>query len=415
MEPIFQLVGSLVASRPAVEAIDQFVQAARRERAAVMAKSAQGATLVRFHATDLRLVALACRTLRASPGLPLRFAFSLASREPGGERAGDDGMAIGARSLEQAQSLAAAARDGQLLVAPALCGLLVEAGYRLASCPLRRRGAEPLAAFVVDLEGPGQGEAAAPAAPAADEFAPAAQPAVDALQSLAVQVSEMARRQVDLEWRQQQLLGRLGRVDAARVPGRSWERLLDELDLQMGRIEARLGVIDGAERRLEDLQVSLQAVERALAAQQPRLSEVDELRRRLDALAAPLAEAERSSAALAALRQQADELAGRAAETARLIDDIEQRRQGVEQVQARAATVTHLLGDIELQLERVSEQRAMVDLAGDRLARLDFTMQEAHSLLHALQRERDVAERIEQSLKASRARAPRSDPARPAT
>ena len=148
MEPIFQLVGSLVASRPAPEAIDAFVQAARRERAAVMAKSAQGATLVRFNAGDLRLVELACRQLRSAPGLPLRFAFAVGAKDT----AGPDGMDIGTRSLEQAQALAAAGQDGQVLVAPQLTGPLVEAGFKLLSRQLRRRGAEPVAAFLIDLE-----------------------------------------------------------------------------------------------------------------------------------------------------------------------------------------------------------------------------------------------------------------------
>ncbi len=483
MEPIFQLVGSLVASRPAAEAIDAFVQAARRERAAVMAKSAQGATLVRFNATDLRLVALACRMLRDSPGLPLRFAFAVGQKDPA---AGSDGMDLGTRGLEQAQSLAAAAPDGQVLVAPQLTGPLVEAGFKLLSRQLRRRGAAPVAAFLVDLGARARDDGAPDSVPAStfgDEPAEL-EPTELALRTLTTQLDEMARRQVDLEWRQQQLLGRLGRVDTARVPGRSWDRLLEDLDLQMGRIEARLGVIDGSERRLETLQVSLQGLEKALAEQLPRLGEIDALRRQCDAVVAELAEAQRTLAAVAAqqqplqqqlptmatqlaqheqrlaaldrdseavdhrlrdiagrdaalqavqaemaaveaagqrcradlqfltehrgevdaLRAKLDDLLGRAADTDRKIDDVEARRQGVEEVQSRAASVTHMLGDIQLHLERLSEQRAVIDQVGDRLARLDFTMQEAQGTLHALQREREVAERIEQSLKALRAR-----------
>jgi len=40
----------------------------------------------------------------------------------------------------------------------------------------------------------------------------------------------------------------------------------------------------------------------------------------------------------------------------------------------------------------------------EKLARLDFTLQEAHNTLRALQREREVAERIEQGIKALRTR-----------
>jgi hypothetical protein len=73
-------------------------------------------------------------------------------------------------------------------------------------------------------------------------------------------------------------------------------------------------------------------------------------------------------------------------------------------VQTRAADITHMLGDINLNLEMLSEQRAVVDDVGERLARLDFTVQEAQSTLQALQREREVAERIEQGIKALRTR-----------
>lgn len=315
MDPLFQLVGSVVASRPAAEAIDAFVQLARRERAAVMAKSAQGATIVRFNASDLRLVALACRTLRDTAGLPLRFAFAVGHKDV---PAGPDGMDIGTRSLEQAQAMAAAARDGQVVVAPQLTGPLVEAGYVLRSLPLRRRGADTLAAFVVEGE-PGAREDP----PAEPQPAPASgratldfdtEPPDAALRALTTQLDSMARRQIELEWRQQQLLGRLGRVDSERVPRRSWDQLLADLDLQMGRVEARLGTIDGSERRLETLQLQLQGLDKALSEQLPRLGELDRLRQQCDAVVEQLAQAQHTLAAVATLQQQlpamADQVAG---------------------------------------------------------------------------------------------------------
>jgi hypothetical protein len=73
-------------------------------------------------------------------------------------------------------------------------------------------------------------------------------------------------------------------------------------------------------------------------------------------------------------------------------------------VQSRADGITHMLDDIHLNLEMLSEQRAVIDDVGEKLARLEFTVQEAHNTLRALQREREVAERIEQGIKALRAR-----------
>ncbi|HTP70696.1 MAG TPA: hypothetical protein VML58_00655 [Burkholderiaceae bacterium] len=83
---------------------------------------------------------------------------------------------------------------------------------------------------------------------------------------------------------------------------------------------------------------------------------------------------------------------------------LESRRPAVDEAQSRADGISHLLNDLQVNLEMLGEQRAVVDDVGERLARLDFTVQEAHNTLRALQRERELAERIEQGLKALRIR-----------
>jgi hypothetical protein len=55
-------------------------------------------------------------------------------------------------------------------------------------------------------------------------------------------------------------------------------------------------------------------------------------------------------------------------------------------------------------LELLGGQRAVIDHVGERLAKLDFTVQEAQSTLRALQREREIGERVSQGLKALRSR-----------
>ena len=76
----------------------------------------------------------------------------------------------------------------------------------------------------------------------------------------------------------------------------------------------------------------------------------------------------------------------------------------VEEVQSRANAIANLLDDINVNLEVLGEQKAVIDHVGEKLARLDFMVQEAQNTLRALQREREVAERIEQSIKTLRAR-----------
>ena len=102
------------------------------------------------------------------------------------------------------------------------------------------------------------------------------------------------------------------------------------------------------------------------------------------------------------LRGKVEDLLGRVSDTDTKIADIESRRKMVEEVQTRANAITNLLDDINVNLEMLGEQRAVIDHVGEKLARLDFMVQEAQNTLRALQREREVAERIEQGIKALR-------------
>jgi chromosome segregation ATPase len=103
------------------------------------------------------------------------------------------------------------------------------------------------------------------------------------------------------------------------------------------------------------------------------------------------------------LRAKVEDLLGRVNDTDVKIAAIEARRKMVEDVQTRANAITNLLDDINVNLEMLGEQRAVIDHVGEKLARLDFMVQEAQNTLRALQREREVAERIEQGIKSLRA------------
>ena len=105
------------------------------------------------------------------------------------------------------------------------------------------------------------------------------------------------------------------------------------------------------------------------------------------------------------LRAKVENLLGRVEDTDMKIAAIESRRKMVEDVQTRANGIANLLDDINVNLEMLGEQRAVIDHVGEKLARLDFMVQEAQNTLRALQREREVAERIEQGIKSLRASA----------
>ena len=57
-----------------------------------------------------------------------------------------------------------------------------------------------------------------------------------------------------------------------------------------------------------------------------------------------------------------------------------------------------------MNLETLGEQKAVIDHVADKLSRMEFVMQEAQNTLRTLQHERELAERIEQSIKQLRAR-----------
>lgn len=517
MDASLHIVGCVLAARPAAEQIDAFVAQARRERAAVLMRSAQSATFVRLHAADAQLVAMACGALRDGGAVtPLRFGFALGHKEVSAAAA--EGLDISTQSVVQAADLAAGAADGEVLVSPQLAAVLVEAGFALRSKKVALPGGRSIAACVLEL-GAAREPAPAPLrsratkpmaaarearglAPLAPVEVPEPEPPTplqaDALTgvfaALLAQAEEMARRQAELELRQDAVLGKMTLADEGHVSARHLAEMEGELDAQLARVQERLEFIDRLEQRVGNLQAVVADVERRLSAQLSRRSEVESLKALADALveqmvhahqrledvaaaqqrllpvaaqATALTEALEASqqelnafedrlaglaqgagvmesrmdalgerdalvtalradidalreagergradvqfviereAALGALRSQVEELAGRAADTDDKLASIEARRAVVEEVKSHTDTLTHLLGDIQLKLEILGEQRSEIDHVGGQLARLDFTLQEAQNTLRALQREREVAERIEQGIKALRAR-----------
>jgi chromosome segregation ATPase len=117
------------------------------------------------------------------------------------------------------------------------------------------------------------------------------------------------------------------------------------------------------------------------------------------------------------IRVKVEDLLGRIGDTDEKIALIESWRRNVEEARASASAVTSMFSEMQGTLESLSEQRVVVDDVGEKLARLDFTVQEAQNTLsrldssaqeaqntlRTLQREREVAERVEKSIKAVRA------------
>jgi hypothetical protein len=508
MESPLHIVGCVLASRPAAELIDGFVAQLRRERAVVLAKSAQSASFVRLGAPDVRLVTMALQAAAARGAAALRFGFAAAARQ------GPDpeGLDISTRSVVQANDLAAGAADGEVLVSPQLAVHLLEAGVALRSHQVHLAAGGLLTACRLE-PAPRTGDGAAPqgtepavpahAAPAAARadrgLAPLSAAARtetlgEVFAALLAKADDMARRQVDIEARQDAVLGKMTLVEQGQPSARHLADLEAELDAQLVRVSERLKFIDEVEQRIAQLQRVVVDLERRVADRLPRAAEMESLRTLADSLVAQMVEAHARldgvaeaqqrllpltsqvaalEQALQASRRGVAELEGRLGEAGQVAERVEQkveslgerealvraihaeveeirrlgeegradvkflagqqqavsglradveallaratdtdermaaieaRRRAVEEVQARADAMAHMLGDIELKLELLGEQRAEIEHVGDKLARLDFSVQEAQNTLRALQREREVAERIERGLKALRSR-----------
>jgi chromosome segregation ATPase len=201
---------------------------------------------------------------------------------------------------------------------------------------------------------------------------------------------------------------------------------------QIGVAEGQLERAETMARQLEQRRAQLQTTEKAIAAFEARLADLGRSAEGVDQKIKSLADREALVQAVkaevdhirsisgksredlqfvtehrgevTALRAKVEDLLGRLEETDGKIALIELRRKTVEEVQSRASTITSMLGDINVNLEMLGEQRAVIDHVGEQLARLDYTVQEAQNTLRALQREREVAERIEQGIKALRTR-----------
>ena len=360
MDAPLQIVGCVLASKPATEWIDAFAALVRRERAVVMSKSAQGATFVRFNAPDLKVVELALEMLRGPSGSVLRFGFAAGTREaPTSE---PDTLGLSTRSMVQAADLAAGAGDGEVLVSPQLAVPLIESGLTLRSRQVQLPGGRTLPACTLMPSAQGSRPLVKPAVPLADLGAanavpPAGESLGQVFRALLGQAEEMARRQSELEARQDAVLGKMTLVDEGQPSARHLSELEAELDAQVARVEARLDLLGRIEQRMGEAQRVATRVERQLAEQAQRRGEIDTLRLSFDTL---------TQQALAA-QKQLDDVAATQRRLLPMTDQVAALTQALAQSQATAAALEARLREVggeaqglERALASIGEREAMV-------------------------------------------------------
>ena len=119
---------------------------------------------------------------------------------------------------------------------------------------------------------------------------------------------------------------------------------------------------------------------------------------------------------VAAVRSQINDLLATAQEAEEKTAVIEGRQKTMDEVQAKTSLISNLIEDVTVNLETLGEQKSVIDHLTEKLARVDFTMQEAQNTLQTLKHERELAERIERSIKQLRTKTTKADvPSKSAT
>ncbi len=196
-------------------------------------------------------------------------------------------------------------------------------------------------------------------------------------------------------------------------------------DEQLKRLEAAVSQIEqrrsqlafmertivGFETKLGQLRQAAEDLDQRIEDVGARTSVVDAVRREVDGVRelsarskADLQSVEERRSDVAAIKAEVDNILARAAQTHDQLSRIEARKRDVDEIFDRTGLIVSMLEDVRLNLEMVNEQKAVVDhVAGD-LAKLDSLVQTGQRTLQSLQAERELAERIERSIKALRAR-----------
>jgi archaellum component FlaC len=227
------------------------------------------------------------------------------------------------------------------------------------------------------------------------------------VESLKVLCDTLLAQLVEAQPRLEEMAALQGRLLPVASQVASLAQALEDSRRALAVLQGRLGEVDRGAGALER---KLEAVAGHETLVQSVKAELDHLREVGERSRADLQFVTDREGDLAQLRSKVEGLLTSAEDTDTKIGTIEARRKMVEEAQAAVSGITHLLGDIQIKLELLNEQRVVIEHVGDKVARLDFTVQEAQNTLRALQREREVAERIEQGIKALRARSGAGQP-----
>jgi hypothetical protein len=227
----------------------------------------------------------------------------------------------------------------------------------------------------------------------AEDAATAASQRPDALaqvfQALKAQADEIARRQQELEARQDAVLGKMTLVDEGNVSARHLEAMEAELVAQVARVEARLDFIDKLEQRVGNVVSVIADVERRLSAQLHRRGEVESLKVLCDTLLAQLVEAQPRLEAMAALQER---LLPLREEVGALADAAAASQRALAACEGRLSDVDVAIRSAESRIDDLSERQALVQAVKEEVERLrEIGVRSRADLQHVTDRQAELA------------------------
>lgn len=245
------------------------------------------------------------------------------------------------------------------------------------------------------------------------------------------QVQALSQEMAQVAQRSDEAIAQLAQVQARQrevlTQATMTEALLQRAEDQSRQLDQRRGLIAQAEKSLKDFELRLADLDRHAAATQTMMinlaereamvlavkAEVEAVRQISSRSKADLQYVAEHRGEVADLRAKVDAALERLQGTDAKLERVDVWRKKVDEVQVGADAVMSLVSGLQATLEHLSEQRAVVDDVSEKLARLDLTVDEAHNALsrlddsaqeaqttlRTLQREREVAERVEKSIK----------------
>ncbi len=190
---------------------------------------------------------------------------------------------------------------------------------------------------------------------------------------------------------------------------RRLEGVLRQLEQRRSQLAFMERTVMGFEEKLDAMKQLSEDLDRKIEAVGARIAVVDAVRREVEGVhdvsakcRADLMQLTEQRAALSSMKDRVDALLATASQTNDQISQIEMRKAQVDDVYGKANSVVNLLEDVRLNLELVSEQKAVVDHVAQELAGLGSLVTGGQRTLKALKSERELAERIERSIKALR-------------